>query len=287
MTKIFPSKGNSEESISVSINGVEFFASGQDQIYGFEFWEKVNAGRYEPDTFAFLKASVTTKTLFIDIGAAVGAMTLFMGKLGAQVISLEPHPKIFDILGENLGLNPNLRNSVTIMRAALGVDNITMIRGELDPSLLTPIVFTNSSRNEFGDVKVITLPTILQNFPPDTRRVIAKMDIEGAEWKIFESKEFLDCCNHYEITVLLAVHPGLDKPYTDHTNALFHFLILSRWRIRNIFQLFTFFKRSSGSFRVYRTNYQEVSKFYMFLLLCMGGYHEYILDFTKKSQISR
>lgn len=275
-------KNNSEDAMPVSVLGVEFLASRRDDIYGIDFWEKVKTGRYEPDTFLFIKNSVTTDTLFLDIGAAIGAMTLFSGKLGAQVISLEPHPKVFNILMENVRLNPTLRNSVTVLRAALGTENLVMSGSKLDRSLLTPIVFTNSSPDEFGEVRVFSLPSILQDFPPGSRRVIAKMDIEGAEWKIFRSKDFLECCKQYSITMLLAVHPGLDRPYVDRKTALFHFLVLFRWRMRNVFQLLSFFRKSTDSFQIYRTNYQEISKFHVFLLLCMGGYHEYILDFSGK-----
>jgi FkbM family methyltransferase len=55
--------------------------------------------------------------LFIDVGANVGAYTIWAAELGAEVIALEPAPDTFRLLQENIALNGY---PVTAVRAAAG-----------------------------------------------------------------------------------------------------------------------------------------------------------------------
>jgi FkbM family methyltransferase len=55
--------------------------------------------------------------LFVDVGANVGAYTIWAAELGAEVIALEPAADTFALLKENIALNGY---QVTAIRAAVG-----------------------------------------------------------------------------------------------------------------------------------------------------------------------
>lgn len=267
----------------IEVCGVTYNVSTIDSIYGDTFWEKVQAGKYEPDTFSFLLRSVDSDTLFIDVGAAIGAMTLFVAHLGSSVIAIEPHPKIFNILAKNVSLNPSVEKTVSLVKGALGVNTLILTDFEKKHPTLTPIVFNNSPRSDLGSVQVYSIHDLMERIDQQKiayKKILIKMDIEGAEWAMFQSSNFLNFCTSRSILILLAVHPGLDRPYKDKDNFALHLCILAIWRIRNIFQLIAFFRKINQVSRIYRTNNQIVTKLHEFVSLCMGGYHEFIIDFA-------
>ena len=55
----------------------------------------------------------------VDVGAAIGKFSLFAGKMGCNVISIEPHPITFDVLKKNIELN-SFKNIKTINLAVGG-----------------------------------------------------------------------------------------------------------------------------------------------------------------------
>jgi len=63
--------------------------------YGEDFWTKINAKKWEPDTFDFIATHCDSSAHFLDIGAANGAMSLAAAINGATVTSYEPDPIIF------------------------------------------------------------------------------------------------------------------------------------------------------------------------------------------------
>lgn len=123
--------------------------------------------------------------LFIDVGANVGAYTLWIADLGARPVAIEPDPTARALLSENLALNGY---SVEVLAVALAAEpGIMRLTSGLDGAnhLVT------SGKGPFGsandqfpsqDVRVETLDRILGN------RMAAgvKIDVEGAELLVLE-----------------------------------------------------------------------------------------------------
>ena len=56
------------------------------------FWNKVEAGLWEPETLALIDQQITPGTTFLDLGAWVGPTALYAAARGARVIALEADP---------------------------------------------------------------------------------------------------------------------------------------------------------------------------------------------------
>jgi 2-polyprenyl-3-methyl-5-hydroxy-6-metoxy-1,4-benzoquinol methylase len=72
---------------SFMYGGREFTVNLSEDFYGKDFWDRVSKSEYEPDTLDFLRRHCTQGTIFMDVGAANGAMTLIAANLGARVYS--------------------------------------------------------------------------------------------------------------------------------------------------------------------------------------------------------
>jgi FkbM family methyltransferase len=165
------------------------------------FWNKLNSNRYEPDTIKFLENRVGKDTILLDIGAANGAMTLFAASRGSQVVSYEPEEKIFSALASNLKLTPDVRELVELKKAGVSIKNETIRfgRGE-DRNILSDIVIDDQNENREIIVEILSLSDELISLSRKGKKIIVKMDIEGAEWKILNGGIFRRrrCPNSYE-----------------------------------------------------------------------------------------
>ena len=74
-----------------------------------EFWRAAEAGIWEPDTFRVLRAVLRTRRgAMVDVGGWVGATALAGAAWATRVVALEPDPRAFAELLENVRLNaPN------------------------------------------------------------------------------------------------------------------------------------------------------------------------------------
>lgn len=66
------------------------------------FWDKVESGEWEPQTYREIDRHVGPDTIFIDFGANIGAITLFAAHKAAQVICFEPDPVSCAMLQEGI-----------------------------------------------------------------------------------------------------------------------------------------------------------------------------------------
>jgi FkbM family methyltransferase len=128
---------------------------------------------------AFLLHFLNPESLFIDIGANIGAYSLLAaGKNNAKTISIEPIPQTFNFLEKNINLN-RLENHVSCLN--IGLSNQ---KGELyftkDKDTVNHVV-ENKSKNTVT-VKVNTLDNILdEKINTDT---LIKLDVEGFELNV-------------------------------------------------------------------------------------------------------
>jgi FkbM family methyltransferase len=138
---------------------------------------------FDPEEREFLRARITPRFTFIDVGANVGGYALFVAALAgphARILAIEPQPDIFERLVYNVRQNPF--GSVKALECAVTDQDgdITMF---LDPanSGESSMRFVNARRNS-QSVKVATktLATVLQEEQIATLDAL-KLDVEGAE----------------------------------------------------------------------------------------------------------
>jgi FkbM family methyltransferase len=171
-------------------NGMKVKVFLGDMI-GCHIWDQ---GWYEPHVVETLKSFLHPDVTFFDVGANVGQYTLLSAPLVQEVHSFEPVPKTYELLSWNV--HHNRMTNVHLNQVA-----VSDRAGE--------VVFFEGSANNVGGTslrqavgndriqqatKTITLDEYV--FASDVvkrlRRVVVKMDIEGAELLALNgAKEFL------------------------------------------------------------------------------------------------
>lgn len=108
-----------------------------------QFWDKVNAGRWEPKTFAVLDRLVTAETVYCDIGAWIGPTVLYAARNCRKVYCLEPDRVAYKHLLDNIQMN-RLENVLPFNMALAEKDGLRRMasprgkRGDSMTSLLLP-----------------------------------------------------------------------------------------------------------------------------------------------------
>ena len=254
-------------------------------FYGSEFWEKISNRRYEPDTIGFLEARCDNQTDFMDIGAANGAMTLIAANEGSRVSSYEPDPRIHRVVSQNVKLNSALEQQILVQNKAISVDNgILEFKKNGDSSILSSIVFTGHDATNSIYIDVLSLSDEIEKFHIDkSRKLIIKMDIEGAEWRILKSRKILGALSGNVATLLLAVHPGLYRPFVPTLRGLDKFRLVV-WKLRNYQESIKTFKLLNEYASIQRTNLNPIIDKHQFATLILAGYHEFIVEFRSVSE---
>jgi len=247
--------------------------------YGYQFWEKLGSGLYEADTISVIQRFAGPNSVLVDLGAATGAMTLIAASLGFHVVSVEGNREVFECLVRNVQSNPILQDRIklenVIIAPSCEIDQQSA--GNISNRILTEITYSGTGKSAFLDVPLVTLKEIL---PPigDSGSVLVKVDLEGAEWALFSCKEFVDLLESKNAVVVVALHPGLNRPWKGETrkenllNSLKKFI----WWRKNIHDAKLFFE-SVGNFAIQRTNGTFVKSKWKFLALVIGGCHEFLL----------
>ena len=188
-----PASGPSPQSVArqVEVQGARFVVSSEGPDFG-GFWSRVEAGLWEPETFALMDRLLTAGARFVDIGAWIGPTALYAAARGARVDAYECDPVALDLLARNLSRNADLRQRITVHPFALSDadQELTMWSGQLGNSETS--IFTRHEREgrltECGKsfrARACDASQIFQEqgYAADASTLI-KMDVEGAEFRI-------------------------------------------------------------------------------------------------------
>jgi FkbM family methyltransferase len=141
----------------------------------------------------------TQSCILLDIGANVGISSLFFSRLPfvEKVYSFEPVPETYQQAKKNLSLNESINKVVELNNFGLGKNNRsevfffnkdmkgnTGVRG-----LLSPSYAANSNTLSKVEVSIRDVSEVLAQIQQDNKgkKVVVKMDCEGAEYEIFEN----------------------------------------------------------------------------------------------------
>ena len=146
------------------------------------FWDRVEAGQWEPELLAAIATAIRPGTLFLDIGGWVGPTSLYAAACGADVIALEPDPAAARQFRANCAVNPLLAPRIKLIEAALtpegGRVNLGSPRkpGDSMGSLLL------AGRGVADWQAEAITPEALMAFVPQDQPLVVKIDIEGGEY---------------------------------------------------------------------------------------------------------
>jgi len=252
-----------------------------DDYYGKEYWDKISERLYEPDTVGFLEDRCDSDTLFFDIGTANGAMSFIAASKGSHVLAYEPDPTIYHVAKRNFELNPPLSQNIKLQNIALSsARGRTTFGSSADNTVLSSIVTAGSANTPIKEIVIESLvDEIDRNHTGSERKLILKMDIEGAEWRIIQDDNCLETLKKHNALLLLAVHPGFYRPFIKKKYAI-NSIRYRVWQFRNFRESINTFKVISKRAQVTRTNLNPINRPAVFATLILAGYHEFIVDFT-------
>lgn len=130
---------------------------------------------YDSSDVAVAKGDVV-----VDVGAHLGAFSVFAGRRGARVFAFEPAPENFVLLNENIALN-GLLNVATFNAAIANASGRAKFYMGLDACAYS--LYAAADKTKAVDVPTISLQNVM-----DQNRIVQidflKMDCEGAEYDI-------------------------------------------------------------------------------------------------------
>lgn len=134
----------------------------------------------------FFKAK-NSKPIILDCGANIGMATLYFKWLykNATIYSFEPDKDTFNTLNKNIKKN-NLKN-INLFNYALSdkKEKIKFYINKVNPGVLSMSTNKNRLSKDEVIVKAVKLSQIVKEKIKDKPIDFLKVDIEGAEWKLF------------------------------------------------------------------------------------------------------
>jgi FkbM family methyltransferase len=262
----------------ITYKNLKFNIESDGDHYGEEFWVQLQNRAWEPDTLDFLEREITPDTILFDVGAANGSITLIGASLGAKVIAYEPNPTVFQVCKVNLGLNPSLSKQVDLRMAAVSSfpGSLTFETGR-NTAVITDIS-VGIHEDKSSNIPILSLKNELEEFVGWNKKILIKMDIEGAEFAILHEKSSLEAMRKCRAKLLLAMHPGFYRPLGN--SKFLRGIRIKIFIFRNFFEAVRLFEEISKFAKIYRTNLNPVKSSKIFGLLVIASYHEFIIDFN-------
>lgn len=194
------------------------------------FWDKVDAGSWEPETQAFLAERIRPETVFIDLGAWIGPTTLIAASLGARVVAFEPNPDAREIMRRSVEAS-GLADRVLLVPNAIwkhsGTEALSVGRASSGASLIV-----KRRRHSSVPVECKQAAFLDQFIVPGV--ALIKMDIEGAEYDVLS--DVADVALPRKADILVSTHPHKAVDYKRKTSFLINPLlgVSLLWRLLSL-----------------------------------------------------
>ena len=157
------------------------------------FWDDYDAGRWEPETRMVLQRFLGPGSLFVDIGAWSGPVTLWATSLGARVVAYEPDAAAFEALLINTAGLP-VRCFYMAVSDHLGW-----------ASIANDHPGDSQSRLAASGLKVATIDVETARLQWGASRPdLIKLDVEGHETRVLPT--LLPICRADKIPIYLSWH---------------------------------------------------------------------------------
>lgn len=165
------------------------------------------------EEMGFLLHYLDEHDLFLDVGANVGAYTILVAvECGSSVISIEPIPKTFSYLNDNIKIN-NVGHLIQTFNVGVAAFN-GVLNFSVENDTMNRVVLDSQFIGETQKIEVVKLSEILLSKVPS----VIKIDVEGYEYDILKaSQEILTNSN---LNVLIIETNDLSETYDICTDEL-------------------------------------------------------------------
>jgi FkbM family methyltransferase len=150
------------------------------------FWDRVEAGRWEPGTLAVIDRYVDGRTTFLDLGAWVGPIALYAAGAARRVIAVEADPAALDQLHRNLQVNPDIAGRIEVVPRAIHAHSghVNMGARRKPGDSMSSVLLAGAEQT--WTAAAIAPQEIADMLAPGEQLVV-KMDLEGAEYALLPS----------------------------------------------------------------------------------------------------
>jgi len=195
----------------IALRGRQFTVDEDETCIHQLFWDEVENGHWEPYTFEALDRYLRPDGVFIDVGAWLGAVSLYVAAGGAQCHAIEPDPVAYEMFWRNVRANPEFK--IVASTGAIADRAGTLRLGSVD-GLGSSMTSVHSEVDCF-DVPCCTLSDFARNM----RQVdMVKIDVEGAESLVLADVGFFET---FRPAVLITLHPHLEPCDTNQVESLY------------------------------------------------------------------
>jgi FkbM family methyltransferase len=187
--------------------------------FGFYFLghARMQSGAFEPDETRFVERIASEVDIFIDIGANIGYFTCLMRNLGKHVVAVEPLRQNLDVLYANVAANGWQDIEVFPVGLSDTVGIVEIFGGGTGASLIP--YWAGTSGVLRNTIPVNSLDNLVgERFAG--KRVLIKIDVEGAEFAVLRGAERLSALQpapRWLLEICLTEHhpDGLNPHYLD------------------------------------------------------------------------
>ena len=185
---------------TIILRGRQFTVDEDESCIHQLFWDEVENGHWEPYTFDAVDKYLSAGGVLLDVGAWLGAVSLYAAAGGAQCHAIEPDPVAYEMFWRNVRANPEFK--IVASTGAIADRAGTLRLGSVD-GLGSSMTSVHSESGCF-DVPCGTLSDFARNMQ---RVDMVKIDVEGAEAFVLADVAFFES---FRPTVLITLHPHLE-----------------------------------------------------------------------------
>ena len=165
-----------------------------------------------------IKHTDSDAEFLVDAGGYIGLVSVLLARRfpNARIVCIEPSSENYTMAMENCAPYGN----VTVMNAALGAaSGVATLRDRGTGQWgFTITNFSESPTHDVEDVTVVSLPGIMQNFGANKIDFL-KLDIEGAEYELFEAADtWIGHCGVLIVELHERIRPGVEALYAQATS---------------------------------------------------------------------
>lgn len=211
-------------SLATDLGGARFCCDLSEELAR----EVCLTGAYEPPVSRLVLSVLKEGARVVDAGANWGYFSLLaaaaVGAAG-EVMALEPDPRQFALLRQNVELN-RFDQVVTLERAAAqGPGRVTLLGYDEAASNHSVSRLRDLNENALGESQAFTVESVaIDDLISDRPVDLVKIDVEGAEDAVLEGMDAGLSAHRYR-AIVLELHPSLLRAKASEPERLIHKLV--------------------------------------------------------------